>query len=604
MKKHAANTGSPKKPLTITLVYPPGDQKISEPVPPPNLTIAVLADALIAGGHTAIQVDAEKDWFDRVQHLFSPEQTALLFDKELVPAYVSGKAPEKLRLKYDRMGRLLVKELRLQKSDLVGITLVDIRAEPLILNFSALLAHAVRKKFGARTVIGYRGLPKEAYFHLMRRYPCFDYGVYADWGEKALLEIAKDVAGEKAAFTGTVVRKAGKLRNYKGDGARRPYAPPARYEDHILEKYKVSDSQLFARYNSDFPFIKKLVKNDKRYLIVPYVFEFTCPGACAFCENNNKLPPVIKSVDQVIDELSALKEKGATGVYFVNSSFNNHYKQAEELCDRMIRHKLDLKWFDCANLRVMDEHLLDKMKAAGAVKLAFGVETGSQRLLNYVNKGITVEKARRLLEYSHKIGIWNHIELIAGFPTETQKDVDATLRHIDSIKEFVDIYTLNPFYLYPNSRINREQARFGVKVLPYPPLQFMNFFYPIYRIIEQYSLKFDEVGGLKWEEKNRQIIESTKAVAGKIDSVATFRAIGNEHLYLLMCLYDKLGHDNKELIRKMVKILTLKFKPYNLNFFMDDFRTSFSKEKDMRIFQPLKNTPFLGKREDTRSAPR
>ena len=588
------NMASLRKPLKITLVYPPGEQKISEPVPPPNMTIAVLADALIKAGHEAFQIDAEKDWFDKVQHSLSRAQTALLYDKNLTAAYTSGKTSKDLTPKYDRICDLLLKGLKVKSCDLIGITLVDIRAEPLIINFSALLSHAAKKKFGAKTVIGYRGLPKAAYFYLMRKFPCFDYGVYADWGEKALLEIAKDISGEKAALTGTVARKGGKLRNYPGDGARRPFAPLVHYEDHILEKYKVRDSELFSSYNSDFPFIKKLVTDEKRYLVLPYVFEFTCPGACAFCENDNKLPTVVKSVNQIIDELSALKEKGATGIYFVNSSFNNHYKLAEELCDRMIKYELNLKWFDCANLRVMDEHLLDKMRAAGAVKLAFGVETGSQRLLDYMNKGITAEKARRYLEYSHKIGIWNHVELIAGFPTETPKDVQATIDHIDRIKEFVDIYTLNPFYLYPNSRINREQKKFGVKVIPYPPLQFMNFFYPIYRIIEQYSLKFDEVGGMKWEEKNKQIVEATKAIAEKIDSVATFRAIGNEHLYLLMALYDKLGHEKKELIRKMVKILTLKFKPYNLNFFLDDFKRSFSKEKDLRIFLPVKDTTYLG----------
>ncbi|MCX5785597.1 MAG: radical SAM protein [Elusimicrobia bacterium] len=586
---------SPQKPLKVTLIYPPGEQKISEPIPPPNMTIAVLAGALIKNGHEVFQIDAEKDWFDRIQYLFSRKQLSLLYDKDSVGSYVNGKASKKLLAEYDRIGEMFLKGLDIKRSDLVGITLVDIRAEPLIINFSALMAYAVKKKFKAKTVIGYRGLPKEAFFYLMRRYPCFDYGVYAEWGEKALLEILKDAAGEKAGLVGTVARKGGKLRNYQGDGIRRPYAPRPHYEDHILEKYRVRDRELFASYNSNFPFIKKLIKNDKKYLVVPYAFELTCTGACAFCENNNKLPSDMKSADQIIDELSGLKEKGATGIYFVNSSFNNHYKFAEELCDRMIKYKLNLKWFDCANLRMMDERLLDKMKAAGAVKLTFGVETGSQRLLDYVKKGVTVEKARKYLEYSHKIGIWNHIELIAGFPTESPRDVEATVNSIDSIKDFVDIYTLNPFYLYPNSRFYREQEKFGVKVVPYPPMQFMNFFYPLYRIVEQYSLKFDEVGGLKWEEKNRQIIESTKAVAGKIDSIATFRAIGNEHLYLLMCLYDKLGHENKELIRKMVRILTLKFRPYNLNFFLGDFRTSFSKEKDLRIFLPIKTTSFLGK---------
>lgn len=100
---------SPKKTLKVTLVYPPGEQKISEPVPPPNMTIAVLADALIKAGHTAVQVDAEKDWFDRVQHTLNRAQTALLYDKNLVAAYTAGKTSGTLTLKYDRICGLLLK---------------------------------------------------------------------------------------------------------------------------------------------------------------------------------------------------------------------------------------------------------------------------------------------------------------------------------------------------------------------------------------------------------------------------------------------------------------------------------------------------------------
>ena len=588
------NTGNQEKRTRVALVYPPGEQKISEPIPPPNMTIAVLADALVKNGCEVFQVDAEKEWFDRVQFLLSARQTELLYDFASVEAFVKGKAPAKLAAEYERLSALLLKELALVPVDLVGITLVDMRAEPLIINFSVLLAFAAKKKFKARTVIGYRGMPKEGYFYLLRKYPCLDYGVYAHWGEKALLEIIKDAAGGKSAMLGTVARKGRGLRNYGGGEQRRPLAPHPRYDDRILEKYKAYDSEIFSKYNPDAPFTKDLTKKNKRYLVTPYAFELTCTGACAFCDNDNRLRSDIKSTDQVIDELSELKEKGATGVYFINSSFNNHYKQAEELCLKMIKHKLDLKWFDCANLRIMDEPLLDKMKAAGAVKLTFGVETGSQRLMNYVNKGTTVEKAARFLEYSDKIGIWNHIELIAGFPTETEKDLRDTLALIDRIKDFTDLYTLNPFYLYPNSRFYREPEKFGIKVLPAPPMQLLNFFYPIYRIVQQYSLKFDEVGGLAWKEKNEQIVRSTQALSGKIKEIATFRAIGNEHVYLLNCLYDKLGHDRKPLIRKMVKVLTTKFKPYNLNFFMDDFRTSFSKDKDPRVFLPVKDTPFLG----------
>ncbi len=583
-----------KRKTKVVLVYPPGEQKISEPIPPPNMTIATLACALKEAGYGVLQVDAEKDWFDGLRAELTERQLELVYDQSLLIPYVNGKAPRRTAAEYDALGALLLERLGIREAGLLGVTLVDMRAEPLIIGFTALLCHAARERLGARTVIGYRGVPPAAYAYLMRRYPCFDYGVYAAWGEMALLEILKETEGAGAELIGTVARRGARLKDYPAL-RRRPHAPRQAYDRRILKKYTAGDRQVLASYDSDYPFARELAAGGKRHLVVPYAFELTCPGACAFCENDNRLPSDRKSVDQVIDELSALKEQGVTGIYFVNSSFNNSYKFADELCGRMIRHRLDLKWFDCANLRVLDERLLTRMRDAGAIKLTYGVESGSQRLLDLVNKGITVERARKYLELSDRLGIWNHIELIAGFPSETRADVDATLAFMDTIRSHVDLYTLNPFYLYPNSRIFREQARFGVRVLPYPEMKKMNFFYPVNRIVEQYSMKFEERGGRGWEQKDRQIVESTKAIAAKIDSIATYRAIGNEHVYLLNSLYRRFGPRRKPLIRKLVHVLTRRFKPYNLDFFMDDFRNSFSKEQDPRIFLPLKGTKFLGK---------
>lgn len=579
----------------MTLICPPGNLKISETIPPPNMTIASLADALIEAGCLTLQVDAERDWFEVMRHRLTQRQVALLYDHEGVRAYVNGESPRALGDEYEEIVEALLKASRIGKADFFGITLVDMRAEPLILDFVALVAHAVKRKYKAKVAVGNRILPAAAYAQLMRRYPCLDYGVYAGCGESALLEIVRDVVGAKADLFGTVVRRGDELRDYPDRAAQVPRVPRPRYDDRILERYKARDSEILANYDSDRPFAERLIRDDKQYLVVPYVFQFYCPRACAFCDNDNRVASIRKSPDQIIDELSGLKAKGVTGVYFVNSSFNNNYKLAEELCDKMIRSRLNLKWFDCANFTTIDEHLLDKMREAGAAKLAFGMESGSQRLLRYVKKGLNLDRAHKYLKYSHKIGIWNHIDVIAGLPTETKADIDATLETIDLVKDFVDVYTLNPFHLFQNSRFYREPEAFGIKILPSPPLEELNFFYPLERIVHRYSCRFDEIGGLAWADKDRQIVESTRAVAAKIDSLASFRVMGNEHLYLLMCLYDKLGHANKELIRKIVKVLTGKFKPYNLDYFLTDFRTSFRKDKDLRVLRPLEGSEFLGR---------
>jgi len=609
MKAKTRKKGSPKKRLKVTLIYPPGNYKNSEPIAMPNMSIAVLADGVIKEGHLAVQADIEKQWFGRIKNLLTPRQLSLLDDYDSVLEYVHGRAAKNIAAEFSELTDFLIKECSLERSDLFGISLIDMRTEPLIINFSVLLASGLKARFDAPVAIGSRRVPRDAFMYLMKKYPCFDYGVYAEWGEQALCEIIKDVAGDKAEFIDTVVRKgktftdyysgtetgpdsparafttAYPRRRYSGT-VMRPSAPTPHYEKAILDQYSVTDKELFARYNSDYPFIRDLPHKGKKRLLVLYSFEHTCTGTCAFCPNESRdpksSPSDAKSVDQVIDELFALKEKGVTGVYFMNSAFNNNYKRAEELCEKMIKYRLGLSWVDCANFWAIDERLLDKMKAAGAVKLTFGVETGSPRLLKYIRKNITIEKARRFLEYSNKIGIWNHAELIGGLPTEKPEDVKATIKFVEETKDIVDVYSLHPFYLYREAPFYCEPEKFGLKIKhnPAPPPEHY-FSNPVTKVGE-FTERFDEAG-LTWEEKDRQILESTKAVADTIGRVFSYRVLEWGHAQLLMRLYDEFGHKKKPLIRKMMRILTLRFKPYNLDFFLENF--GFNKNR-LRLVMP------------------
>lgn len=570
MRKMAQPGKSGKKRLKVTLIYPPANYKNSETFPFMNMSIAVLAGSLIREGHAAVQADIEKQWFQRIKDLLAPRQLSLINDYDAVLAYVNGRAAKRRAAEFAAITDLLIKECGLGESDLFGITFIDMKAEPLMLNFSALLAFGLKARFGAPVVVGSRRIPPEAFMYIMKRYPCFDYAVYADWGEKALSEIINAVSGKKAEFIDTIVRTGAELETYH-NGLKRPVVPTPHYEKEVIDRYRVDDSEIFSRYNSGYPFIKELLREKGERLVAPYAFELYCPGACAFCENDNSLPSDAKSPDQVIDELFALKEKGFTGVYFVNSAFNNNYKRAEELCDKMIKYRLGLQWADCANFRTIDENLLDKMRAAGAIKLTYGMETASPRLLKYIQKGSTIEKIRRYLEYSDSIGIWNHLELIGGLPTETPADIEATRKFIEETGDIVEVYSLNPFYLYRNSMFYREAKKFGLAIRPAPAPEAVDYFARPGNKIGEFSEKFDETGGLKWEEKDLQISKSTETLAEAIGRVSSYRAIEWEHIYLLMALYARLGHERKDLIRKLMNILTVKFKPYNLDFFFGKF---------------------------------
>ncbi len=562
--------------MKITLVYPPANIRNSEAFSLPSLSIAVLANALNSAGHKSFQADIEMLWQKDLKRRFNDKELKLISDKKAVISYILGK--KKIAL-FERVSSLLLKDKVLPKADLYAITFADMDADPLMLNICAILAHAIKKFRKKPIAVGYRTIPKEAYKQIMDEYPVFDYAVYSQDGEKALLAIVDRLSDLNTPLIETFERK----KNLIIDHEKTPsfaFTPSPFFQTDVIKKYITSDSEIFSRYNSNYPTFKKLLKKDARNLILPYSFETTCPGACAFCSNNNEQPSNAKPVSQVLEELDELKARGATGIYFINSAFNNNYKYAQDLCDGMIKHKFNFLWSDCANMREIDENLLDKMKRAGAVKLTYGMETASPRLLKYIRKGVTIDKIKKYLQYSHEIGIWNHMEFIGGMPTETEDDVRATVKFVKENLDYINVYSLNPFSLYPGAPFYRDSKKFGL--ILHPEAQNVDYLKSDEKV-GNFSERFDEINGMKWNKKTIQIMASTEAIAKVIGLKAGDKWIDFEHIHLLISLYRKLGHSQKPLIKKIMDIMTFKFKPYHCDFFLSDI--NYNKHNYRRVLE-------------------
>ncbi len=113
--------------------------------------------------------------------------------------------------------------------------------------------------------------------------------------------------------------------------------------------------------------------------------------------------------------------------------------------------------------------LLKKIKKSGCIAIHWGLDSASERILNYVNKGITIENAQNVLKNSRRAGIFNCIFLIFGFPTETIDDMKKGLEfikrnkknihrviNIDSCK-FLNGSIMNNNYEYYNALIDKSE---------------------------------------------------------------------------------------------------------------------------------------------------
>jgi len=260
--------------------------------------------------------------------------------------------------------------------------------------------------------------------------------------------------------------------------------------------------------------------NGRKYLskilILPYLFIYGCPYRCAYC--TYAIPPFggTKDPEQVARDLEWLSNRYDTRYYFFfNTEINPTKKYAMDVAEELIKRDLGILWSDCATIKNMDVELLEKLREAGAARLVWGVESGSPSVLNYVKKNIEPSRVEMCLREGYRLGIWNHAEMICGFPFESDKDTRSTISFLRSNKEYIHEIVLNKFFL--EGLIAHDPEKYGIRLKENKA---------IHRTWA--TTPFDEINGLHWEERIQQ---TTKAYDELVRAITQFGITGGTALY-------------------------------------------------------------------------
>lgn len=182
-----------------------------------------------------------------------------------------------------------------------------------------------------------------------------------------------------------------------------------------------------------------------------------CPYNCAFCASpviNRRTVRFFPLID-VIHEIKYLKERyDVKHVTFRDSNFTLDRKRCITICLEIIRQKLDITWNCETRVNLVDKMLLKIMKAAGCIKISFGVESGSPRILIKIQKGITIQAVKNAFQWCKEVGIQTQAYFMAGYPTEELRDIHATMALIKTIKpDFLFVSLVVPL---PGTKIFSE----------------------------------------------------------------------------------------------------------------------------------------------------
>lgn len=239
--------------------------------------------------------------------------------------------------------------------------------------------------------------------------------------EFTLQEICKRVSENKS------------LSKVKGIGYKDQYGRPKINQDRSfetdLDTLPIPDRTPIVDYRYFNPLVKK-----KRW--VTAITSRGCPGRCTFCTSptfyGNRYR--YNSVERVIDEIKYLLSIGYKEIFYRDETFTGDYKRTEQICKRIIAEKIDVTWICSARVNTVDRPLLSLMKQAGCHMVRFGVETGSQEILNEMKKGTTLEQARRVFSYCNELGLETHGHFMVGCPKETWQSVYRTIDFAKALK--------------------------------------------------------------------------------------------------------------------------------------------------------------------------
>jgi len=179
-----------------------------------------------------------------------------------------------------------------------------------------------------------------------------------------------------------------------------------------------------------------------------------CPYQCGFCASHNMWGNKVRfrSIKNVLAEIKELKNRYAIkNITFMDDSFTVNRNRVKELCSALIEEHLDITWGCLTRINMISDELISLMKKAGCTKVDVGIESGSQRVLDLINKGITLEQIREAIKILRRNKIFWSGFFMLGLPTETEVEIFDTLRLLKELKP--DWANMSIFTPYPGTML-------------------------------------------------------------------------------------------------------------------------------------------------------
>ncbi|MDP2946545.1 MAG: radical SAM protein, partial [Nanoarchaeota archaeon] len=165
-----------------------------------------------------------------------------------------------------------------------------------------------------------------------------------------------------------------------------------------------------------------------------------------------------------VDEVEFLqKEYGFRGFDFWDDTLTMVNEHAIAICEEIIRRKLDIVWYARARVNTVNKDLLELMRKAGCIRISYGVESGSPRILKVIRKNITIDQVKEAVKASSDVGMAVVENFMVNLPDETLDDLKQTIEVMKWLHQVKNSYPSYGFtVVYPGTELELMAKERGI----------------------------------------------------------------------------------------------------------------------------------------------
>ncbi len=339
----------------------------------------------------------------------------------------------------------IIDQINREQPDLVGLSFLSTTSYP----YAKILARQIRAT-NQKVKLAFGGVFASLNAALVKlQCPEVDFVCRGD-GEQLLLDLLANF-NQPEAVAGLTWMKDGKV-----------VQNPNRPMERLLDQWPFPDREsLKLDFIESMPLDVPAVLSMERFTTMQT--SRGCPWPCVFCDipvfNEGKWRA--RSAAHVVAELKYLEEHGYGSVYFVDDHFLLQPKRIEAICNGIMDEKLTIQWGIEGRVDSVAQHLFPAMAKAHCRTVMFGIESGSQKILDRLRKEQTLNEVATAVKNAKKAGI----EIVHGFftvgnPDETVEDMNATFDFASKLP--LDTFGFNRLCVYRGTPLWQEYVKRGL----------------------------------------------------------------------------------------------------------------------------------------------